>query len=151
MNLISVSGKNWVQKKFNSDEINFYKNNYFVDEIIAKLLSIRKIKKEDINSFLNPSIKNFLPNPNILEDMEKSSLRTVKAIVDNEKIGIFGDYDVDGASSTALLGNYFSELNLNYEIYIPDRRKEGYGPTDNSFKYFLDKNIKLIQYLKIQH
>ncbi len=144
MNILSVSGKNWILKNFDYNDIKYIKENFSLDEITSRLLSIRKIKKEDINSFLNPSIKNFLPNPNILEDMEKSSLRTVKAIVDNEKIGIFGDYDVDGASSTALLGNYFSELNLNYEIYIPDRRKEGYGPTDNSFKYFLDKNIKLI-------
>ena len=61
--------------------------------------------------------------------MKKSTLRTIKAIKNKEKIGIFGDYDVDGATSTALLGNYFSELKLDYEIYIPDRKKEGYGPS----------------------
>ena len=66
--------------------------------------------------------------------MEKSSKRTVEAIIKKEKIGIFGDYDVDGATSTALLGNYFSELNINYEIYIPDRKKEGYGPSIKSFQ-----------------
>ena len=55
--------------------------------------------------------------------MEKSSLRTYEAIIKNEKIGIFGDYDVDGASSTALLGNYLNELNLDFNIYIPDRKK----------------------------
>ena len=78
-----------------------------------------------VESFLNPSIKNFLPNPNTLLDMEKSSLRTLKAISNKEKIGVFGDYDVDGATSTALLGRYFDELKLNYEIYIPDRKTEG--------------------------
>ena len=76
--------------------------------------------------------------------MEKSTLRTLKAITENEKIGIFGDYDVDGATSTALLGNYFSELELNYEIYIPDRKKEGYGPSIESFKYLLNKKVKVI-------
>ena len=76
--------------------------------------------------------------------MEKSTLRTVKAINKNEKIGIFGDYDVDGATSTALLGNYFSELNLDYEIYIPDRKKEGYGPSIKSFKELINKNVKII-------
>ena len=76
--------------------------------------------------------------------MEKSSLRTYEAIINNEKIGIFGDYDVDGASSTALLGNYLHELNLDFNIYIPDRKKEGYGPSIKSFKEFLDKKIKLI-------
>ena len=144
MKTLSVSGKNWILKNFDHNDIKYIKENFSLDEITSRLLSIRKIKKEEINSFLNPSIKNFLPNPNILEDMEKSTLRTYEAIINEEKIGIFGDYDVDGASSTALLGNYFSELNLNYEIYIPDRKKEGYGPTNNSFKYFLDKNIKII-------
>ena len=144
MKTLSVSGKNWILKNFDHNDIRYIKENFSLDEITSRLLSIRKIKKEEINSFLNPSIKNFLPNPNILEDMEKSTLRTYEAIINEEKIGIFGDYDVDGASSTALLGNYFSELNLNYEIYIPDRKKEGYGPTNNSFKYFLDKNIKII-------
>ena len=76
--------------------------------------------------------------------MEKSTIRTAQAIKNNEKIGIFGDYDVDGASSTALLGNYFSELGLNYEIYIPDRKKEGYGPTNESFQYLINKNVKII-------
>ena len=144
MNVPSISGKNWILKKYNQKDVSFIKENYFLDEITSKLLSIRKIKKEDINSFLNPSIKNFLPNPNILIDMEKSSARTGKSILNNEKIGIFGDYDVDGATSTALLGNYFAELGLNYEIYIPDRKKEGYGPSINSFQHLIDKNVKLI-------
>ncbi len=144
MSSLSISGKKWILKKFDHNDIKYLKENFSLDEITSRLLSIRKIKKEDINSFLNPSIKNFLPNPNILVDMDKSTIRTYEAIVKNEKIGIFGDYDVDGATSTALLGNYFSALNLNYEIYIPDRQKEGYGPNNESFQYFIKKNVKLI-------
>ena len=144
MNSLSLSGKSWFLKKYNQEDVTFIKDNYSLDEITSKLLSIRKIKKEDINSFLNPVVKNFIPNPNTLIDMEKSSLRTYEAIMSNEKIGIFGDYDVDGASSTALLGNYLHELNLDFNIYIPDRKKEGYGPSIKSFKEFLDKKIKLI-------
>ena len=134
MSSLSLSGKNWVLKKFKEEDIIYLKENFSLDEITSKLLSIRQIKKEEINSFLNPSIKNFLPNPNTLIDMEKSTKRTVDAIIKKEKIGIFGDYDVDGATSTALLGNYFSELNIDYEIYIPDRKKEGYGPSIDAFK-----------------
>ena len=107
MKSLSVSGKNWVLKKFNQEEIYFLKDNFSLKEITSKLLSIRKIKKEDIKSFLNPSIKNFLPNPNVLTDMEKSTLRTLAAMNKNEKFGIFGDYDVDGATSTAYLENIF--------------------------------------------
>jgi single-stranded-DNA-specific exonuclease len=144
MNSLSVSGKNWILKKYNQEEISFLKENFSLDEITSKLLSIRKIKREDVDSFLNPSIKNFLPNPNNLIDMEKSTLRTFEAINKKEKIGIFGDYDVDGATSTALLGKYFSELNLSYEIYIPDRRKEGYGPSIKSFEELIKKGVKII-------
>ena len=144
MTTLSLSGKNWILKKYDQEEITFLKDNLFLDEITSKLLSIRKIKKKDINSFLNPSIKNFLPNPNSLIDMEKATLRTIKSINDNDKIGIFGDYDVDGATSTALLGKYFSKLNISYEIYIPDRKKEGYGPSIKSFNKLINNGVKLI-------
>ncbi len=144
MNLVSVTGKDWILKKFDEEKIVYLKDNFSLDEITAKLLVLRNIKKEDISSFLNPSIKNFLPNPNILLDMEKSSLRTLKAINDKEKIGVFGDYDVDGATSTALLGKYFDELKLSYEIYIPDRKTEGYGPSIKGFKELIKKNVKII-------
>ena len=125
MNSLSVSSRNWILKKYNQEDVIFFKDNYFLDEITSKLLSIRNIKKDEVKSFLNPSIKNFLPNPYILNDMKKSSKKVSEAIFKNLKIGIFGDYDVDGASATALLGNYFSSLRLNYITYIPDRKKEG--------------------------
>jgi single-stranded-DNA-specific exonuclease len=144
MNLTSISGKNWISKKFNSEEIDFFKTNYFLDEITAKLLSIRKIKKEDIKFFLDPSIKNILPNPYILKDMDKAIERTEKSIINKEKIGIFGDYDVDGATSTAILGKYFKLLNIPFEIYIPDRKKEGFGPNEKAFLEFINLGVKLI-------
>ena len=144
MNSLSVSGKNWILKKYNQEETSFLKDNFSLDEITSKLLCIRKIKREEVNSFLNPSIKNFLPNPNNLTDMVKTSVRTLEAVEKKEKIGIFGDYDVDGATSTALLGKYFSELKISYEIYIPDRRKEGYGPSVKSFEELIKKGVKII-------
>ena len=144
MNSISVSGKNWISKEYNLDDINFFKTNYYLDEIVAKLLSIRKIKKEEIEFFLNPSIKNILPNPFILKDMDKAIERTISGIFKKEKIGIFGDYDVDGATSTAILGQYFKSLNINYEIYIPDRKTEGFGPNEKAFSDFIKLGVNLI-------
>tara|TARA_B110000971_G_scaffold221524_1_gene269017 strand:- start:29 stop:1792 length:1764 start_codon:yes stop_codon:yes gene_type:complete len=144
MNSISVSGKNWISKKFNSDDISFFKTNYFLDETVAKLLSIRNIKKEEINFFLNPLIKNILPNPFILKDMDKAIERTISGILKKDKIGIFGDYDVDGATSTAILGQYFKSLNIDYEIYIPDRKAEGFGPNEKAFSNFINLGVNLI-------
>ena len=144
MNSVSVTGKNWILRRFDQEKIIYLKDNFFLDEITAKLLVQRNIEKKDINNFLNPSIKNFLPNPNILLDMEKSSLRMVKAIKNKEKMGIFGDYDVDGATSTALLGKYFNELKLTYQIYIPDRKTEGYGPSIKGFEELIKNNVTVI-------
>ncbi len=144
MHDLSITGKKWVYKKFDNDYVNFLKENHLLDDITAKLLSIRNIDKSYVISFLKPSIKNLIPNPNTLKDMEKTSLRILKAINQKEKIGIFGDYDVDGASSTALLGNYFRMINQDFEIYIPDRRLEGYGPSIKSFQKLIDKKVNLI-------
>ncbi len=144
MNYLSISGKKWLYKKFDSSYVNYLKENYFLDEITAKLLSIRNIDKSYIESFLKPSIKNLVPNPNILKDMEKATIRILKAIKEREKIGIFGDYDVDGASSTALIGNYFKKIKQDFEIYIPDRQSEGYGPSIKSFQNLIEKKVNLI-------
>ena len=144
MSDLSISGKKWTYKKYDSNYITFLKENYYLDEITAKLLSIRNINKDYIASFLKPSIKNLIPNPNILKDMERTTKRILKSINSKEKIGIFGDYDVDGASSTALIGNYFKMIKQDFEIYIPDRKLEGYGPSINSFKKLINKNVSLI-------
>ena len=76
--------------------------------------------------------------------MEKTTLRLLKAINENQRIGIFGDYDVDGASSTAIIGNYLKIIKQNFDIYIPDRRSEGYGPSIKSFQNLIDKKVNLI-------
>ena len=144
MNTFSVTGKRWILKEFSIQDQNYIKDNFYLDETTSKLLAIKKIKKENIKSFLEPAIKNILPDPNVLEDMEKASKRTVQAIIKNQKIGIFGDYDVDGASSTALLGKYFMEINTDFEIYIPDRKTEGYGPSIKGFEDLISKKVNLI-------
>ena len=140
----SVLGKNWIIKKYNSEIVSYLKENFNLSEIISRLLSIRNIKIEEVNLFLNPRIKNLLPNPFILKDMEKTVNRTIKAIISKEKIGIFGDYDVDGATSIALLVNYFNKLGQPSTIYIPDRKKEGYGPNTQGFNKLISEGSNLI-------
>ncbi len=144
MNDISVLGKNWVSKKYNDQTVNFLKDNYNLSEIVSRLIAIRNIKLDEVELFLNPKIKNLLPNPYILKDMKKSVDRAITAITNSEKIGIFGDYDVDGATSTAILGNYFNAINQKVEIYIPDRKSEGYGPSKKGFEKLIDLGSKLI-------
>ena len=144
MSLSSVSGKNWLFKKFDTSDITNFSENYSLTEIVAKLLSIRKKNIENIDLFLDPKIKNLLPNPLHLKDMKNAIERTYKSIIARELVGIFGDYDVDGASSTALLARYFSSLNQKIQTYIPDRQKEGYGPSIEGFNFLINKGAKII-------
>ena len=144
MNITSVSGKNWIFKNFDSSDVVKFSENYSLTEIVAKLLSIRKKNIDNIDLFLNPKIKNLLPNPLHLKDMDKAINRTFVAITKNEIIGIFGDYDVDGASSTAILARYFSLLNQKIQTYIPDRKTEGYGPNSKGFHKLINFGSKII-------
>jgi len=144
MNYNSVSGKNWVFKKYNSLDIEKYSQDYSLNNIVAKLLSIRKKNIEDVDLFLNPTIKNLLPNPSILKDMNKATDRTFECIKNHEMFGIFGDYDVDGATSTALLKLYFSSIKQKVTTYIPDRKKEGYGPSKEGFYNLINLGSKII-------
>ena len=144
MSTSSVLGKDWVSKTYNEESVNFLKDNLNLSEITSKLIAIRKIKVADVNLFLKPKIKNLIPDPFILKDMEKAVSRTVESIQKKNKIGIFGDYDVDGATSSALLGNFFKSINQDVEIYIPDRKTEGYGPSKKGFEKLIRNKSKLI-------
>jgi len=144
MNFNSVSGKNWVFKKYNTLDAEKYSKDYLLNDIVAKLLSIRKKNIDNVDLFLNPTIKNLLPNPNILKDMDKATDRAFDCIKNNDMVGIFGDYDVDGATSTALLKLYFSTIKQKVSTYIPDRKKEGYGPSKEGFDNLINKGSKII-------
>jgi len=144
MNFSSITGKNWIFKKFENSDVKKYSENYHLKEIVARLIAIRKDNIDDVNLFLNPKIKNSLPNPFELKDMNKAVERTCKSIKKKETIGIFGDYDVDGASSAALLVKYFLSISQSIETYVPDRRKEGYGPNINAFNHLISNGSNLI-------
>ena len=144
MNFSSVSGKKWLFKKFDSSDVTKFTENFSLTEIVAKLLSIRKKNIDDIALFLDPKIKNLLPNPLHLKDMKSAIERTYKSIIKSELIGIFGDYDVDGASSTALLARYFLSINQKIQTYIPNRQTEGYGPNNLGFNNLISNGAKII-------
>ena len=92
---------------------------------------------------MDTKIKTTLPDPFVLDDMEKATKKIVE-ILKKQKIGVLGDYDVDGSSATSLICNYFSEIGVEYEFYIPDRIKEGYGPNIDAFESLKEKGCVLI-------
>ena len=144
MIISSVTGKSWIYKKFDSNDIKNISEKYSLSEISSKLLSIRKEKIGNLDLFLNPKIKNLLPNPMNLKDMNIAVERTCKSVENSDLIGIFGDYDVDGATSTALLAKYFISIKQKVKTYIPERKTEGYGPTTKSFNALINNGAKLI-------
>lgn len=98
-------------------------------EVLARVLAGRGVDAEDAEDFLNPTLRNLLPDPSHLLDMDKAAARLADAVQNGETIAIFGDYDVDGATSTALLVLYLRALGVSRVLtHIPDRIAEGYGP-----------------------
>lgn len=97
-------------------------------ELLARVLAARGVEAAGADAFLNPSLRHDMPDPYALQDMEAAALRIAAAVIAGERIAIFGDYDVDGATSSAMLCRYLRDLGLKARIYIPDRIFEGYGP-----------------------
>ena len=101
---------------------------------LAILLAQRKIAADQIEMFLNPKIKDTLPNPSSFHDMDAAIEILSKAVLKKNKIAIFADYDVDGGASSALLYNWLLHFGLKPSVYVPDRIKEGYGPNNQAMK-----------------
>ncbi len=115
-----------------------------VPEVLGRVLAARDVSLDDVETFLDPSLKALMPDPNCMQDMDKASERIAQAIISRQKITIFGDYDVDGASSSALLHRLFAHHGLDARIYIPDRIFEGYGPNKAAIDTLIDEGAELI-------
>lgn len=135
--------KYWKPEQLNKEQVKDIISEFGIPSIVAMLLSIRGINKyEDINSFLYENEE--LDDPFLLIDMDKATERIFKALQNNERICVYGDYDADGVTSTALLYDYLNSLDANVTYYIPSRESEGYGMNNSAVdKIYADK-VKLI-------
>ncbi len=100
-----------------------------MDALVDELLLARGVARDDLDRHRKPTIRDFLPDPSAFQDMDKGAARLADAVQAGETIAIFGDYDVDGATSSALLVLLLRKLGLEAMVYIPDRLMEGYGPS----------------------
>ena len=141
---LSLTNQCWKLKNFNERQIEKISQNYNFSYLLAKLFNIRNIDISDIDQYINPSLKDHMPDPYNLVDMEKACIRIYDSICNNEKIAIFGDYDVDGSTSTSIIINYFRLLGIDLEYHIPNRFTEGYGPSKEVFSKFKKNNVKVI-------
>jgi single-stranded-DNA-specific exonuclease len=113
-------------------------------ELLGRVLAARGIALESVPRFLDPTLKAMLPDPSSLRDMDAAASRLADAVTRREKVAIFGDYDVDGASSSALLARFLAHHETPARIYIPDRLFEGYGPNPQAIDLLIEEGAKLI-------
>ncbi len=130
----SLKGFDWVLAQAEDRLVLQYMQSYELPEFLSRILVARDIHFDKVKDFLTPSLKRFLPEPFILKDMENAVVRALAAIQNNQKIVIYGDYDVDGATSSALLRRYFRDIGVVTGLYIPDRLDEGYGANPAALK-----------------
>ncbi|MSO65475.1 MAG: single-stranded-DNA-specific exonuclease RecJ [Alphaproteobacteria bacterium] len=125
----SVTGRRWRARALGDDRLTLQlAQRLGVPELIARLLAARDIGAEEADRFLKPTLRDWLPDPCHLLDMERAVERLARAVRGGELIAVFGDYDVDGATSSALLHRFFHAVGGRVRVYIPDRLTEGYGP-----------------------
>ena len=135
----SYSGNKWSLRSKNEELISSIQKDSKIDYITARIIAGRKIDLADVQDFLNPSLRKLLPDPSSMQDMDKAAKIIFNAIKGNKKITIFADYDVDGATSAAQLVKWARNFEVELEIYVPDRIREGYGPSIEAFNH-LKKN-----------
>ncbi|HVY56290.1 MAG TPA: single-stranded-DNA-specific exonuclease RecJ [Xanthobacteraceae bacterium] len=113
-------------------------------ELLARVVAGRGIEVDAVDAFLDPSIKRMLPDPYVVNSMQAAAERIADAIVDGEQVAIFGDYDVDGATASALLARFLRFAGSEPLVHIPDRIFEGYGPNSEAIRSLAARGARLL-------
>ena len=140
----SCTGKRWLERSGDSRHALAISQQFQLPEIIGRFLDARGITADQVDAFLDPKLTSSLPDPAHLLDMDAGVARLIQALQGQEKIAVFGDYDVDGATSSALLARYFKAVGADYQIYIPDRITEGYGPNILALEKLIKDGTKVV-------
>ena len=140
----SVTGKRWEDRLPDSRLGLALAQRCSAPEVVGRIMAGRGVTLEQIDSFLNPTLKVALPDPSHLQDMESAVERLVAAVEKGEKIAVFGDYDVDGATSSALLARFFRAAGIDIRVYIPDRMAEGYGPNEAALRRLREEGASVV-------
>lgn len=141
---ISVNGFKWIESNQNSVLFQSIKKKFSFGKKISEILSKRVSTEQNLSDFLDPKLRNLLPDPWVLKNMREASEYIAQVIIKKKKIGIFGDFDVDGITSTSAICLFLQEMNIPFEFYIPNRIIEGYGPNIDAFKKLKEKGCQVI-------
>lgn len=140
----SLSGRAWRARLADDRLALTIAQKHGLPEILGRVLAARGVGLDEVQGFLNPTIRELMPQPSALADMEKGSARIARAVMAGESIGIIGDYDVDGVSSSALMSHLLRACGSEPLVHIPDRLTEGYGPSRMAVQSLKDKGVSLL-------
>ncbi|MDE1993689.1 MAG: single-stranded-DNA-specific exonuclease RecJ [Rhizobiaceae bacterium] len=142
----SVSGNRWMSRldQAGQNRALAIAQTHGLPDLIARVLSGRGVGVDEAMAFLDPTIRGLMPDPHLLTDCEKAAQRLLRAVKNHETVAIFGDYDVDGAASSALLYRFLHHFGISASIYIPDRIFEGYGPNPAAINQLIDNGATLV-------
>src|SRR5919198_425203 len=115
-----------------------------IPELLARILAGRGVEVDDVESFLDPTVRRLMPDPERLRDMPAAAARLADAVMRGEQVAIFGDYDVDGATAAAVMARFLRHGGLDPLIHIPDRLFEGYGPNVEAVRALAERGAKLL-------
>src|SRR5258708_34531239 len=139
----SFSGKRWRARLGDERQGLMLAQRHSLPEIVGRVLAARGIGPDEVAGFLEPRLRDQLPDPSRLKDMDRAVARLMQALVQGQRIAVFGDYDVDGATSSALLQRFFAAIGHPIDRYIPDRLTEGYGPNLPALLKLKERGIDL--------
>lgn len=141
----SLTGRRWVGPSIDIDRAaEALEQATTLPRAVCQLLARRGIGAQEAESFLAPALRDLLPDPRDLKDMEKAATRFLKAAKSGEKIAVFADYDVDGGSSAALLLTWLRAMNREATLYVPDRIDEGYGPNEDAMSQLASQHDLIV-------
>ena len=142
----SLSGQSWMERLSSSEKNTALaiSQRFDLPELVGRVMAARGVDLEAAASFLSPTLRELMPDPSVLTDMQQATARISQAIAATENVAIFGDYDVDGACSSALMYKFLAHHGLNPKIHIPDRIFEGYGPNIPAIEQLAQDGATLI-------
>ena len=140
----SATGRRWEARLADDRPALAIAQSAGIPEPVARVLAGRGVAPEEAQRFLAPKLRDLLPDPSSLRDMDAAATRICDAVANGERIAVFGDYDVDGATSSALLADVLGELGATPRVYIPDRMKEGYGPNAAAMRLLASEGVRVV-------
>ena len=140
----SFTGRRWLARAYDERMALALAQRYTLPDAVARSLSARGLDLDSAPSFLDPRLRELLPNPSGFKDMDRAAARLADAIQNDEPGAVFGDFDVDGATSSALLLRFARASGRAFRLYIPDRQREGYGPNVAAMRQLAAEGVKLV-------